>query len=283
MKAVQDFNYKVALASGLKHLQSGKLKQAEEQFRYLVSRFPRAEGGYRGLARVRTLRGDAPGAVAALRDGASALARGGERAIAIDLLREATGLDPRDLAAHRRLAAALALAGDVGAAAEEHIRFATAELAAGGEDRARAEASYALETLGEIPALHDIARTLGIELRTVRRADEAAEGSPATAVEAAPAEARGAAAEDPMVLEARAMALIGARDPGAGGVAIEATRALIAAGKVQAASDLLLEIVASGIAAHEAQQELIAIARALGRDDLANERARLLEEVRALG
>src|SRR6266508_3971492 len=169
MKAVQDFNYKVALASGLKHLQGGKLRQAEEQFRYLVSKFPQADGGYRGLARVQVEVGDHPAAVATLRDGAAALSRSGERGLAIDLLGEATSLDPLDLSAHRRLAAALALAGDVGASAAEYVRFANAEIAAGDPDRAKLEANYALETLGEIPALHDLARTVGLQLRTVRR------------------------------------------------------------------------------------------------------------------
>ena len=52
MRATQDFNYKVALASGLKSLQAGRLRQAEEQFRYLVEKFPGSPGGYRGLAKV---------------------------------------------------------------------------------------------------------------------------------------------------------------------------------------------------------------------------------------
>ena len=45
MRATQDFNYKVALASGLKSLQGGRLRQAEEQFRYLVTKFPGLDGG----------------------------------------------------------------------------------------------------------------------------------------------------------------------------------------------------------------------------------------------
>ena len=53
MAAVQDFNYKVALASGLRELQAGRLRQAEQQFGYLCAKFPNAPGGYRGLAKVR--------------------------------------------------------------------------------------------------------------------------------------------------------------------------------------------------------------------------------------
>lgn len=180
MKAVQDFNYKVALASGLKSLQAGRLRQAEEQFRYLVSKFPRADGGYRGLAKVFVQLDDRPGAVAALRDGAAALAKGGDRSLAIGLLQEAIALDPLDLAAHRRLAAAYALAGDVPAAASEYSRFSRAQQDAGDAERARIEAGYALETLGEIPALAELARALDMPLRTVRAAVPAT-GAPAAA------------------------------------------------------------------------------------------------------
>ncbi len=317
MKAVQDFNYKVALASGLKHLRAGKHRQAEEQFRYLVAKFPTADGGYRGLARVQLETGHTPEAVSTLREGAVALSKVNERTIAIDLLREATTLDPLDLSAHRRLAAALALAGDVSAAAQEYVRFSNAQLAAGDADRARSEAAYALETFGEIPALHGLARDLGVKLRTVRSdaggADVASEAShlaptlaPAGASDseapspiapadgaswreiAQPSSTSPAAApetlhEDPFALEARAMAMIGARDPEAGKTALDATRALAAAGKVQAASDLLLQLIASGLSVHDAERELIGIAHRLGRSDLAAERERLLEEATRLG
>ncbi|MGH2450904.1 MAG: tetratricopeptide repeat protein, partial [Candidatus Limnocylindria bacterium] len=101
MGAASDFNYKVALASGLRSLQSGKLRQAEEQFRYLIQKFPHVDGGYRGLAKVLMDLGDRAAALATLREGAGALAKAGERGAAIDLLREAIGLDPLDLAVHR--------------------------------------------------------------------------------------------------------------------------------------------------------------------------------------
>ncbi|HEX9435530.1 MAG TPA: hypothetical protein VGA16_00055 [Candidatus Limnocylindria bacterium] len=315
MKAVQDFNYKVALASGLKHLQGGKLRQAEEQFRYLVSKFPQADGGYRGLARVQVEVGDRPAAVATLRDGAAALSRSGERGLAIDLLGEATSLDPLDLSAHRRLAAALALAGDVGASAAEYVRFANAEIAAGDPDRAKLEANYALETLGEIPALHDLARTVGLQLRTVRRlapepvpvpepfvmperepvAPEPAWTAPVveqpawTAAEApaahevAPPPAPTTPTLDAFELEELAATMIASGDPDAGRVAIEAASALTARGKVQAASDLLLQLVARGVAVHDAERELIGVARALGRNDIAEERERLLDRAMRVG
>lgn len=340
MKTVQDFNYKVALASGLKHLQSNRLRQAEEQFRYLISKFPRADGGYRGLARVHVELGDKAAALATLREGAAALSKSGDRTIAIDLLKEAVSLDPLDLAAHRRLASAYALNGDTNAAATEYMRFTKLEMESGDPERARLEAQYALETLGEIPALHDLARNAGIGLRTVRtdvaptpsapveqprpsapidertavfgRADAAPQVEPPAAsaweipVEAPaalatderaalitppaadpraglltepaapPPSAPAAPAADPLVLEERAALLLARKDPQAGAAAIEAASALLEAGKTNAASDLLLSLIASGNMVHDAELELIAVANALGRRDVATDRATLL-------
>jgi len=300
MKAVQDFNYKVALASGLRSLQAGRLRQAEEQFRYLVSKFPRADGGYRGLAKVFVELGDRPAAVGTLRDGAAALAKAGERPAAIDLLREAVTLDPLDLAAHRRLAAALALAGDIGGAAQEYVRFSQAEQGAGDPGTARLEATYALETLGELSALAELARSLGIPLRAARRpaatdgeaqratsartegeAVRGAEAPSADEVAAAPAGAPALmheAPRDPLDLEAEAAALIAGRDVRAGAVAIEAARALVAGGRMHAASDLLLQLVATGIAVHDAEAALVPLAAALGRRDIAKAKCALLAE-----
>src|SRR5207245_9873852 len=110
--AVQDFNYKVALASGLRELQAGRLRQAEQQFGYLCAKFPDAPGGYRGLAKVRMEQADRPGALAALRDGAARLAKAGQHPGVVSLLTEALQLDPLDLGAHPRLAAAHPPAGE---------------------------------------------------------------------------------------------------------------------------------------------------------------------------
>ena len=311
MTAVSDFNYKVALAEGLRHLQKGKLRQAEQQFRYLVSKFPYADGGYRGLARVQVETNDRPGALATLRDGAAVMARGGDRTSAIELLREAVTLDPADLAAHRRLGAALALAGDANAAAAEYVRFARAET---DPARARLEVSYGLETIGDVPALRDLASTLGVERRALPsepeavRVEEAATEAPTSMAPAEVPPAAEPAAEPPshaaaqasalldaavqlqkdspvdvIALEERARTLITSRDRFAGPVSIQAAGALLADGKVNAASDLLLELVASGIAVHEAQRALVDVARAMGRTDVADERARLLEEAKRLG
>src|SRR5258708_19695223 len=73
MAAAQDFNYKVALASGLRELQAGRLRQAEQQFEYLCAKFPASAGGYRGLAKVRMEQADRPGALTALPHGAAQL------------------------------------------------------------------------------------------------------------------------------------------------------------------------------------------------------------------
>ncbi|MEK7863897.1 MAG: hypothetical protein AAB295_11620, partial [Chloroflexota bacterium] len=139
-----DFNYKVALASGLKSLQGGRLRQAEEQFRYLVQHFPSADGGYRGLAKVLVEQEDRPAALRVLLDGGAALAKAGERTAAITLYKESVAFDSQDLTAHRRLAAALTLAGETDEAAREYVRYITSAIAAGDGERAKLVSAYAL-------------------------------------------------------------------------------------------------------------------------------------------
>src|SRR6266850_50887 len=159
-----DFNYKVALASGLKSLQAGRLRQAEEQFRYLLSRFPDADGGYRGLAKVLIEQEDRPAALRMLLDGGAAVAKAGQRTAAIGLYRDATALDPNDLTAHRRLAAALTLSGEQSAAADEYVRYIQGALLLGSRERARHEAEFALERMPNSHELVKIARTLGMDV-----------------------------------------------------------------------------------------------------------------------
>src|SRR5687767_3914719 len=181
MRAAQDFNYKVALASGLKSLQLGRLRQAEEQFRYLLDRFPAADGGYRGLAKVLIEQEDRPAALRMLLDGGAAVAKSGQRAAAIGLYRDATALDPNDLTAHRRLAAALTLAGEPGTAAAEYVRYIQTALMLGAKERARLEAEFALEKLPASSELVRIARTLGLDVAEVAPAPEAVSARPAAA------------------------------------------------------------------------------------------------------
>ena len=159
-----DFNYKVALASGLKSLQAGRLRQAEEQFRYLLARFPAADGGYRGLAKVLIEQEDRTGALRMLLDGGAAVAKGGQRTAAIGLYRDATALDPQDLTAHRRLAAALTLADDQNAASAEFVRYIQAAILLGSRERAHMEAEFALERVPHSSELVKVARTLGLDV-----------------------------------------------------------------------------------------------------------------------
>ena len=131
---------------------SGKLRQAEEAYRQLAQKHGDAES-FRGLAQTQVALEDIGAAVLALRDGASSLTRKGDRPAAIALLTEAAGIAPGDLAAHRRLAAAHANAGDAVAACAEYERFVDYSLAEGDTRRAWLELTYARETLGDLPGL----------------------------------------------------------------------------------------------------------------------------------
>ncbi|HEX6061789.1 MAG TPA: hypothetical protein VF001_06930, partial [Candidatus Limnocylindria bacterium] len=107
---------------------SGKLRQAEAAYRQLALKHGDAES-YRGLAHSQVALEDLGAAVLALRDGAAGLARKGDRAGAIGLLTEAVAIAPGDLAAHRRLAAAQANAGNAVAACAEYERYVDYALA----------------------------------------------------------------------------------------------------------------------------------------------------------
>ena len=151
--ASKDFNYQVALKEGLKSLEQGRLRQAEQSFKYLVDKFPGAEGGYRGLAKVHFEQEDRAGALRVLRDGAAALTKSGERSQAIGLLRQAVTLDPPDLTTHRRLAAALALAGDTDGSVEEYARFIRDLRDKGEVERAKNEVAWAKGQLRGVKAV----------------------------------------------------------------------------------------------------------------------------------
>lgn len=315
-KAAADFNYKVALASGLKSLQAGRLRQAEEQFRYLMKHFPTADGGYRGLAKVLIEQEDRASAMRVLLDGGAALAKGGARATAIALYREAVSLDPRDLTAHRRLAAALTLAGDGDDAAREYARFIDAAVAAGDTQRAELERAYAAGRTGmtiepAAPAVSEPPAVVSPEERAALM--RSAFGAPAprawsddhAPVEAAaPVGPEAASAEtawrsettaweqpapreplppadlppdaDSTVVEATAASYLAQRDPRGGSAALEAARRYIADGRMDAASDLLLQLIAAGIADHEAQRLLVEVTKNIGRRDVARAKVDLL-------
>jgi thioredoxin-like negative regulator of GroEL len=364
-----DFNYKVALASGLKSLQAGRLRQAEEQFRYLLTRFPAADGGYRGLAKVLIEQEDRPAALRMLLDGGAAVAKAGQRASAIGLYRDATALDPQDLTAHRRLAAALMLAGEPGTSAAEYVRYIEAALLLGAKERARVEAEFALERNPESREVVRLARKLGMDVPEppVREVAPIAAPAPAPAAsrpaeatptktkpaerdreelmrsafgstqlrqdavlpsqssqpsgrDAAPSEPaptpqpaesdaapvpmssswsdpwtsdssdpqavtlgdgdgeqRAAAADaDSQAVEASAARYLAKKDPRGGDAALEAARRYIADGRNDAASDLLLQLISSGVADHDAQRLLVDVVRTLGKRDVAKAKCQLL-------
>jgi thioredoxin-like negative regulator of GroEL len=348
-----NFNYQVALKEGLRSLQQGRLRQAEQSFKYLVSKFPGAEGGYRGLAKVYFEQDDRSNAMRVLRDGAAALSKSGERSSAINLLREAAVLDPHDLGVHRRLAAALALTGDGDAAVKEYARYIR-DLRTGGEvDRAKAEATYAVEQLKDNPASASLTLiAIGEEppaprpepapkasvratsggttaLRpkpvdpwdTERRPEVQAVPSASRTPPAAPAPQPSAPAFDPWAshapetvpapeptasgepepaaeaetppepeepavtldadsptVEAAAARYLATRDPRAAPLALEAARRYIDEGHTDAASDLLLQLIAAGVADHGAQRLLVDVARTLGKREVAKVKCHLLAQ-----
>ena len=143
---------RLALDAAARLLAAGKLRQAEEAYRQLAQKHGDS-ASFRGLAQTAVALEDVSAALLALRDGATSLTRKGDRAEAISLLTEAVGIAPGDLAAHRRLAAAHANAGDAVAACAEYERFVDYALAEGDSRRAWLELTYARETLGDLPGL----------------------------------------------------------------------------------------------------------------------------------
>ena len=407
--ASKDFNYQVALKEGLKSLEQGRLRQAEQSFKYLVDKFPGAEGGYRGLAKVHFEQEDRAGSLRVLREGAAALIKSGERSGAIGLLRQAVTLDPGDLTTHRRLAAALALTGDTDASVQEYARFIRDLRESGETERAKNEVAWAkgqlrgvsgVSTLDAIadgtPSIRDEPAAVdepaqettrfsdregGTALRpqaedqwatmprvepapsftpppapassgmsedpwaapppltpsrstssgqhvreitlendpwatvptpsipswnadhqmadepedraeAVAEPDVAAEPEIAeAAVEeipeplpepvpdswmAAPENGEPKADVDPEAVEAAAARYLATRDPRAAAMALEAARHYIKEGNVDSASDLLLQLIAAGIANHDAQRLLVDVVRTLGKREAAKTKCQLL-------
>src|SRR2546425_1266277 len=272
-----NFNYQVALKSGLKSLQDGRLRQAEQDFKFLVAKFPGAEGGYRGLAKVYFEQEDRPGALRILREGASALTKSGERSSAIGLLREAVALDPIDLATHRRLAAALALAGDGDAAVMEYQRYVRATLDSGDRERARLEAAYAMEQLRDVPAARDLGRWVdGGAPPPPQPAPRRMPQSPEEMVRTAWSAPAPPPRNEPWPQPTPPRAKPAAASEDAWG-AHESARRYIKDGRNDAASDLLLQLIASGVADHDAQRLLVDVVRLLpGKRDVVKQKCKLL-------
>jgi hypothetical protein len=88
--------------------------------------------------------------------------------------------------------------------------------------------------------------------------------------------ATGAPADDAGAAHVRATILIAAHDARATEVALDAARRLMALHKMQAASDVLLDLIGAGFRDREAQRLLIEIDCELGRRDTAREKCQLL-------
>jgi tetratricopeptide (TPR) repeat protein len=144
-----------ATESAAKLLESGNARQSEVAFRELVEKRGDIDA-YCGLARAQAAQQDVGAALTTLREAAGRFAQRGDRASAVALLLEAVAIAPSDLAAHRRLAAALANQGDMPSAIREYARFVDMALAQHDTRRAWLELSYGRETLGDLPGLRAI-------------------------------------------------------------------------------------------------------------------------------
>ncbi|MHB8631191.1 MAG: hypothetical protein ACYC9W_04600, partial [Candidatus Limnocylindria bacterium] len=94
----------------------------------------------------------------------------------------------------------------------------------------------------------------------------------------APVEAALDAAEDPLEADMRAAEYIAKGDPRAAQAALVASRHFIASGQTSAASDLLLQLIASGLADHQAQRLLVDVVSSIGKREVARTKCTLLAE-----
>ena len=90
--------------------------------------------------------------------------------------------------------------------------------------------------------------------------------------------AMGSGVDGAAVAASRAALLTGARDPRATAAVIDAARRLLALGKLQSASDVLLDYIGHGFTDREAQRLLIEVDCAIGRRDVAKEKCGLLSQ-----
>ncbi|HEV8230398.1 MAG TPA: hypothetical protein VGQ86_10595 [Candidatus Limnocylindria bacterium] len=147
-----DGGHRLASDAAAKLLSSGRARHAETAYRELVEKHGDPDS-YRGLARAQAALQNDAAALTTLRDGATKFAQQGDRAASVSLLAEAVAIAPSDLAAHRRLAAALANQGDLQSAIEEYERFVDVALEQRDTRRAWLELAYGRETLGDLPGL----------------------------------------------------------------------------------------------------------------------------------
>ena len=218
---------------------------------------------------------------------------------------------PTDLSAHRRIAAALANGGDLVGACAEYRRFVEAVIESGDLRRALLELAYGREILGELPELLAL-----VDRVTARSAPERAHSvdEPRSSAGAAPVAAAedpnepidfqkaalrrrfrepwslnddldaviatlgvsGTDAEAATTAHMRATILLGARDSRAPDAVVDAARRLLQLDRPRAAADILLAMVNAGRDALEAHLLLADAIRRLGRNDLADEKLRLV-------
>jgi len=152
---VADGGHRLANDAAAKLLEGGRAQHSEIAYRELVDKHGDIEA-YCGLARAQAAQQDIGAALTTLREGAARFAQKGDRATAVALLLEAVAIAPSDLAAHRRLAAALANQGDLPSAIREYARFVDMALAQNDTRRAWLELAYGRETLGDLPGLRAI-------------------------------------------------------------------------------------------------------------------------------
>jgi len=150
-----DGGHQLANDSAAKLLAAGRAHPAEIAYRELVEKHGDIES-YCGLARSQAAQQDVGAGLTTLREAAARFAQKGDRATAVALLLEAVAIAPSDLAAHRRLAAALANQGDLPSAIREYARFVDMALAQNDTRRAWLELAYGRETLGDLPGLRAI-------------------------------------------------------------------------------------------------------------------------------
>jgi len=148
-------SHRLASDAAGKLLAGGRAHPAEVAYRQLVEKHGDIDA-YCGLARAQAAQGDVGAALTTLREAAAKFAQAGDRASAVGLLLEAVAIAPSDLAAHRRLAAALANQGDLPSAIREYGRFVDMALAQQDTRRAWLELAYGRETLGDLPGLRAI-------------------------------------------------------------------------------------------------------------------------------
>jgi hypothetical protein len=86
----------------------------------------------------------------------------------------------------------------------------------------------------------------------------------------------GSGIEAATIAASRAALLTGAHDARATEAVLDAARRLLALGKLQSASDVLLDFIGHGFTDREAQRLLIEVDCALGRRDVAREKCNLL-------